>query len=96
VGIRINPHLARFPDDFDDGYAGENQALASFARQPIDRVADRYPRSIRLDIRGPFAGADVINPALLRLHGLKTLPGCGRISPIFQREAAWLVSQTHK
>jgi hypothetical protein len=35
VGIPSQSHLARFPDGFDDGYAGENQALTSFARQPI-------------------------------------------------------------
>jgi hypothetical protein len=34
--FHINPHLARFPDGLDDGYAGENaQALTSFARQSI-------------------------------------------------------------
>jgi hypothetical protein len=31
----------------------------------------RHPQTIRLDGRGSFALADAINPALLRLHGLK-------------------------
>jgi hypothetical protein len=67
VGIRINPHLARFPDGFHDGYAGENQALPLPVSRPMP---DRHSRTIRLDIRGLFALADAINPALLRLHGL--------------------------
>jgi hypothetical protein len=79
------------------GFVGQNRALASFARQPVDRTAHRYPRTIRLDIRGPFAETDVINPALLPLHGRKTPPGCGRISRIFLREAAGLGGvKTHK